>query len=86
MLIILGKDAHQYGKQRVWGSVGWGGVSIITGWLIDCYSDGKSTKNYKPAIIVTIVFMLLDLFVAFKISVCILENRMNKNYVKKLFF
>lgn len=33
-LALLGAARDQYGVQRVWGTVGWGLSTIVTGWLI----------------------------------------------------
>lgn len=66
----LGKDTHKFGQQRLWGCIGWGSVSMMTGWLIDWYSGESPIKNYTPGIIVSIVFLLADLLVAFKIDDC----------------
>lgn len=68
-MICIGKDTHKFGEQRLWGCIGWGSVSIMTGWLIDWYSGGSQIKNYTPGIIVSIVFLLADFLVAFKIEV-----------------
>ncbi|XP_066298488.1 major facilitator superfamily domain-containing protein 6-like isoform X2 [Branchiostoma lanceolatum] len=39
---ILGDKASDYGKQRWWGAVGWGLVSVIAGFAMDRFSDGKN--------------------------------------------
>lgn len=44
---------------------------MMTGWLIDWYSGESPIKNYTPGIIVSIVLLLADLLVAFKIDVII---------------
>jgi len=41
----------------------------MMGWLIDWYSSGSMVKDYTPGIIVSVVFLLTDLLVAFKIEV-----------------
>ncbi|CAH1725094.1 unnamed protein product [Aphis gossypii] len=66
----LGKDTHKFGQQRLWGCIGWGSVSMMMGWLIDWYSSGSMVKDYTPGIIVSVVFLLADLLVAFKIEDC----------------
>jgi MFS transporter, PPP family, 3-phenylpropionic acid transporter len=33
----LGPRREEYGKQRVWGSVGWGLAGLISGWLVQKY-------------------------------------------------
>lgn len=58
----------QYGKQRLWGSVGWGIFSLITGVLIDHFSEG-AYKNYTIAFVFMFVFMMGDVFVSCFIKV-----------------
>ncbi|KAI8431049.1 hypothetical protein MSG28_001115 [Choristoneura fumiferana] len=52
-----GAKVSQYGKQRLWGSVGWGIFSLLTGALIDAFSDGEY-KNYAVAFVLMFVFMM----------------------------
>ncbi|XP_035431610.1 major facilitator superfamily domain-containing protein 6 [Spodoptera frugiperda] len=65
---LLGTKVTQYGKQRLWGSVGWGIFSLLTGFLIDTLSDGDY-KNYSIAFILMFVFMMGDVAVS-----CFLET------------
>lgn len=44
---FLGERHHLFGNQRLWGAVGWGLFSIISGILVDEFSNGDSTKNYS---------------------------------------
>ncbi|XP_073955379.1 sugar baby transporter [Choristoneura fumiferana] len=60
---ILGAKVSQYGKQRLWGSVGWGIFSLLTGALIDAFSDGEY-KNYAVAFVLMFVFMMGDVIVS----------------------
>lgn len=72
-IIRLGKDTHKFGKQRLWGCIGWGMGSIITGWLIDWFSDGNSSKNYTPAVVTSLMFLTVDFLIIFKINVNIIR-------------
>ncbi|XP_052752558.1 major facilitator superfamily domain-containing protein 6-like [Galleria mellonella] len=60
---LLGDKIAHYGKQRLWGSVGWGIFSLTTGALIDLFSEG-ATKNYAIAFILMFVFMSGDVVVS----------------------
>ncbi|RVE46702.1 hypothetical protein evm_008665 [Chilo suppressalis] len=60
---LLGDKASHYGKQRLWGSVGWGIFSLLTGTLIDLFSDG-AYKDYTIAFILMFVFLLGDVAVS----------------------
>ncbi len=35
VLHMLGTDADRFGKLRMWGGVGWGGMAAVVGWLIE---------------------------------------------------
>lgn len=55
---------HQdYGAQRVWGSVGWGVFSVISGYLIDTQSS-SSSKDYTPAFMLMGGLLVLDLIIS----------------------
>ncbi|KAJ8737837.1 hypothetical protein PYW08_000432 [Mythimna loreyi] len=60
---LLGTKVSNYGKQRLWGSVGWGIFSLLTGVLIDTFSDG-AYKDYTIAFILMFVFLLGDVAVS----------------------
>ncbi|CAK1554815.1 unnamed protein product [Leptosia nina] len=60
---ILGTEVSLYGKQRLWGSVGFGMFSLITGSLIDLFSNG-AYKNYTVAFVLMFVFLCGDVIVS----------------------
>lgn len=66
---LLGDAPQKYGHQRLWGSVGWGTFSIISGLLIDKFSEGHTNKNYAVGFYLMIVLIGLDIFVSSKIKV-----------------
>lgn len=68
MFSIKGEDKHKYGKQRLWGSIGWSLLAIISGALIDWYSKGQEYKNYAPGFAIAIFCFFLDIFVVAKIE------------------
>ncbi|XP_076033989.1 maltose permease-like isoform X2 [Oratosquilla oratoria] len=54
-----------YGSQRAWGSLGWGLVAPLSGFLVDSWSGPFSTtKNYTPAFIILFVLGGLDILIA----------------------
>ena len=68
-LQILGEDTHEYGKQALWGSVGYGLVAFVIGASI----SGRKTLNpcsqemdvdYIPCFYMFGVFMVMALIVA----------------------
>lgn len=52
---ITGEDGN-YGRQRVWGTLGWGLMGPLGGFLVDQYSGDNFQKNYLPAF--TLLFIL----------------------------
>lgn len=50
---LLGEKHQLYGRQRLWGAVGWGVFSILAGWLVDQSSVHQAYKDYS------IVFYLM---------------------------
>lgn len=64
---LLGDKPQRYGHQRLWGSVGWGSLSIISGILIDKFSTG-ATKNYAVGFYIMAIMILIDMLVSSKIK------------------
>ncbi|CAL8073450.1 unnamed protein product [Orchesella dallaii] len=62
----LGDQSQLYGKQRLWGTVGWGTFSFISGYFIDTYSEGKLLKDYTPCFYLTAGLLTLDICIAYK--------------------
>ncbi|XP_037071402.1 uncharacterized protein LOC119092549 [Pollicipes pollicipes] len=52
-------DPARYGYQRVWGSIGWGAFSFLSGYLVDVASAGRHAKDYSHAF-----YLLVGLMVA----------------------
>ncbi|XP_060874400.1 major facilitator superfamily domain-containing protein 6-like isoform X2 [Metopolophium dirhodum] len=63
-LEILGDDKKSYGRQRVWGAVGWGISTLLVGTCVDCYSVDKEHKNYLPAYLIAMAFLICHFIVA----------------------
>ncbi|XP_026806833.1 major facilitator superfamily domain-containing protein 6-B-like isoform X1 [Rhopalosiphum maidis] len=83
---LLGKDKNNYGKQRLWGSIGWSLFAIISGVCIDWYSAGLEYKNYAPGYVIALICFLVDIYVVSKLKV-IQETNSNivASDVKKIF-
>lgn len=63
VLFFSGDKIALYGKQRLWGSVGWGIFSLMTGALIDVFSEG-AYKDYTVAFVLMFIFMCGDVAVS----------------------
>ncbi|KYN40874.1 Major facilitator superfamily domain-containing protein 6, partial [Trachymyrmex septentrionalis] len=67
--IILGQDKRlKYGKQRLWGAVGFGIVVCLSGYMIDFFSHDKVYKNYIPLILLIITFTCIDFICCIKLK------------------
>ncbi|CAL4131794.1 unnamed protein product, partial [Meganyctiphanes norvegica] len=71
---ILGDDRHKYGEQRVWGTVGMGLFCIVSGGLIDLYSQNLPQKDYLPAFILSFVILIIDIALVAKMKIPSKEN------------
>lgn len=53
----------------MFGALGWGFVSIISGWLVDLFSENSFNKNYKFLFYLSSILLMIDLSVASFIQV-----------------
>ncbi|XP_060874136.1 major facilitator superfamily domain-containing protein 6-A-like [Metopolophium dirhodum] len=83
---LLGKDKNNYGKQRLWGSIGWSFFAIIYGTCVDWYSAGLDYKNYTPGYVIALLCFLLDIYVVCNLKI-VQSNDTNilASDVKKVF-
>ncbi|CAH0559127.1 unnamed protein product [Brassicogethes aeneus] len=68
-------DEYDYGKQRVWGTIGFGLTALIAGYIVDLFSDTKI--SYMPALIVMIVCSCLDLVACYKLNLPVIKGPEN---------
>lgn len=64
----LGEHGHLYGKQRLWGTVGWGLLSPIAGYLNEALSGDSFLKAYQPGAILQIMILMYDLYIVSKLK------------------
>ncbi|XP_011878012.1 PREDICTED: uncharacterized protein LOC105567622 [Vollenhovia emeryi] len=75
---ILGTVGQmKYGKQRLWGSIGYSFMSLVSGYTIDLWSQGKIYKTYTPAFLFMLVFIVIDLICCRKLKVYYTIKRKN---------
>ncbi|XP_063868425.1 major facilitator superfamily domain-containing protein 6-A-like [Scylla paramamosain] len=60
---LIGKDGN-YGFQRAWGTIGWGVISGLNGFLIDYWSGSSLDKNWAPAFVVFTILCLADVLLS----------------------
>ncbi|GFS50035.1 major facilitator superfamily domain-containing protein 6 [Trichonephila clavipes] len=64
----LGENGHLYGKQRLWGTIGWGLLSPLAGYLNDLITGDSFLKAYQPGAILLIIILLYDLRIASRLK------------------
>ncbi|XP_025206111.1 major facilitator superfamily domain-containing protein 6-like [Melanaphis sacchari] len=67
-LEILGDDKKSYGRQRVWGAIGWGISTLLVGACVDWYSVDEEHKNYLPAYLISMTFLICHSIVASQLN------------------
>lgn len=61
---VLGDENQmKYGRQRVYGGLGFGLTSLLAGYIVDLH-----TNDFTPAILIMLAFALVDLFVLKKLK------------------
>ncbi|XP_014208100.1 major facilitator superfamily domain-containing protein 6-B [Copidosoma floridanum] len=66
---VLGTGGEMsYGRQRVWGSVGFGLTAFMAGYAMDWWSRADTVKSYTPAFILISVFTCIDLLCCSKLE------------------
>ncbi|KAG5321646.1 MFSD6 protein, partial [Pseudoatta argentina] len=62
---LLGNEKrNDYGKQKMWGSLGFGIFGISAGYLIDLSSKGQYEKDYTSIFYIMLVAMFADILVS----------------------
>ncbi|KAJ8684289.1 hypothetical protein QAD02_020081 [Eretmocerus hayati] len=66
---VLGKGGQMsYGRQRVWGSIGFGITAFLAGYAMDWWSGNALVKSYTPAFILITIFSSIDLLCCSKLQ------------------
>ncbi|XP_029346520.1 uncharacterized protein LOC107883906 [Acyrthosiphon pisum] len=65
---LLGENKHQYGGQRLWGSIGYSVLAIASGVCVDWNSKEQEFKNYTPCFVIALMCFILDIFVVSNIE------------------
>ncbi|GIY42042.1 MFS domain-containing protein [Caerostris extrusa] len=59
----LGEEMELYGRQRMFGTIGWGIFSLVAGSLNHVFSKSSNTINYSPGFYMSVIFYSLDIIV-----------------------
>ncbi|CAL1299110.1 unnamed protein product [Larinioides sclopetarius] len=76
----LGDRRDLYGKQRMWGTMGWGSFAFIAGYLNQLTTGSSSKYNFSAGFFMSIVLFLIDLLVISKLK---LENTKKSKHIFK---
>lgn len=79
---LLGEKHRLYGRQRLWGAVGWGVFSIIAGWLVDEMSSHSFYKDYSGVFYLMLAAILPDLLVSTRLNYN--PTKMSSNIIKDI--
>ncbi|XP_051168745.1 major facilitator superfamily domain-containing protein 6-A isoform X2 [Leptopilina boulardi] len=72
---ILGNGGEMgYGRQRVWGTFGFGITAFLAGYLIDMWSIDNDLKSYAPAFVLMFIFCIADLLCCVKLELPIISG------------
>ncbi|XP_050431402.1 major facilitator superfamily domain-containing protein 6-A-like isoform X1 [Adelges cooleyi] len=66
---LLGDNVHNYGQQRVWGAIGYGIISIVSGVVVDWFSIGQAHDDFRPGFVIAFICVAFDVYVSAKIKV-----------------
>ncbi|XP_011314216.1 major facilitator superfamily domain-containing protein 6 [Fopius arisanus] len=62
---LLGDERRkEYGKQKMWGSIGFGIFGISAGYLVDVFSRGQGVKDYTCIFYIMLIAMIFDMIVS----------------------
>ncbi|XP_050437860.1 major facilitator superfamily domain-containing protein 6-like [Adelges cooleyi] len=76
---LLGDNVHEYGHQVVWGAIGFGISSMVSGVVVDWFSKGRAHNDFRPGFVITIICVAFDIYVSAKIKVKQVEKTENFN-------
>uniref|UniRef100_A0A2L2YNT3 Major facilitator superfamily domain-containing protein 6 n=2 Tax=Parasteatoda tepidariorum TaxID=114398 RepID=A0A2L2YNT3_PARTP len=74
---LLESKPFLYGKQRLWGTIGWGTFALLSGLLNQLFSSKNSKYNFSPGFYMLVVLYLIDVIVIKRFD--IKEIKVTKN-------
>ncbi|KAK2584703.1 hypothetical protein KPH14_007037 [Odynerus spinipes] len=75
---VLGEGGQMgYGRQRVWGTIGFGISAFLAGYAVDLWSEGETIKTYTPAFILVLFFSSIDLLCCKKLKLPVMSESTN---------
>ncbi|XP_077266783.1 major facilitator superfamily domain-containing protein 6-like isoform X1 [Temnothorax americanus] len=72
---VLGEGGQMgYGRQRVWGTIGFGVAALLAGYAVDLWSQGEIYKTYTPAFLLVFIFTCIDLICCRKLELPLMSG------------
>lgn len=68
-MLVLGETPENGDLQRLWGSIGWGTVSILTGHMNHWASKTKETINFAPGVYLMTSMCVIDIFIILSLDI-----------------
>ncbi|GAB6027289.1 hypothetical protein CHUAL_001571 [Chamberlinius hualienensis] len=63
IILDLLEKKQNFGRERLWGAVGWGLLSVLAGKLVDWYSPDEEYLNFTPGMYVCLTFGIMDVII-----------------------
>lgn len=82
-LTDLGRGGD-YGKQRMWGTVGWGSIAVISGFTIDQSAQHLNQSQFLIAFCGFLLFSILTIITVFKLPVESLEDKSKPKIIQNV--
>lgn len=73
-----------YGKQRLWGSAGWGSIAIISGFTMDQSAQHLNQSQFLIAFCGFLLFSILTIITVFKLPVESLEDKSTPKVIQNV--
>lgn len=73
-----------YGKQRMWGTVGWGSIAVISGFTIDQSAQHLNQSQFLIAFCGFLLFSILTIITVFKLPVESLEDKSKPKIIQNV--
>ncbi|GFQ78137.1 hypothetical protein TNCT_259301 [Trichonephila clavata] len=64
----LGAHPELYGRQRMWGTIGWGCFALVAGFLNQVFTHESGKYNFSPGFYMLAVLFVIDLMVISKLK------------------
>ncbi|XP_035228978.1 major facilitator superfamily domain-containing protein 6-like isoform X1 [Stegodyphus dumicola] len=73
----LDSRPHLYGKQRMWGTIGWGLIAALTGYLNQIFTGTSKLYNYSAGFYILIILFALDMAAVHKLNLKTVQTSKN---------